>query len=524
MLGHSVHPSLMYPDMASSNIVDAIAVVEAPSLPLLSSDLWAEILQCLPHAKYIGAATQACRALRDAYQEHTATIMSAIFALPRVQPYCESIGSPAGGSGRYQSAMEIRNGWQLGKASQGIVSFTSYVRCLKVDWESSCGAPMLFVGLFDGTVWSRYLEPTDEDGGPPRQLGAGCHADGQVLCIDVSGATVLSGSGEPSYNDEACAGATLRVVSLQRFPFQVTHELGADDGGHTDSINDILITDGPVFEGQAADEMRCAAVTAASDGMLIVWDVAAGRVMRRCSHGAAVTALARVDDEFILSCGVDGQVREWRWRTGSQVRELFLAPNLHKMKGEIIPLSSMSFHAPTCTLALGNRAGQLSVWRVSPRNVRPEASIRCYPLTAWNYVGAAGREFDPSFFHTPGAKPGAEHEVATIQHDGDKIVCAARSGIFRVLWLGELPDEGMPFGVYTDGRAVQPISLIPFSMLLGASLPQAAEVPAATVSPGIHTAVPVRRYVSTVAYRGHALVADGFDNQVLVLNLGYDDE
>jgi len=55
----------------------------------------------------------------------------------------------------------------------------------------------------------------------------------------------------------------------------------------------------------------------------------------------------------------------------------------------------------------------------------------------------------------------------------------------------------MPFGIYTDGRAVQPISLIPFSVLLGTSQPQAAEVPRATLSPGIHTTV--RRYASTVA-------------------------
>jgi len=60
------------------------------------------------------------------------------------------------------------------------------------------------------------------------------------------------------------------------------------------------------------------------------------------------------------------------------------------MRHETIPLSSMGVHAPTSTLALGNRAAQLSAWRVSPRNVRPEASIRCYPLTGWSYVGGAG--------------------------------------------------------------------------------------------------------------------------------------
>eukprot|EP00966_Prymnesium_polylepis_P252068 5827411-Prymnesium_polylepis.1 len=215
------------------------------------------------------------------------------------------------------------------------------------------------------------------------------------------------------------------------------HELGANDGGHADSINDILVTDGPTFEGRG-DDMRCTAVTAASDGMLIVWDVGAGKALRRCSHGAAVTAMARVDEEFILSCGVDGQVREWRWRTGSQMRELFLSPSG-------VPLSSMSFHVPTNTLALGNRAGELCVWRVNPRNDNPDVNINCYPLTEWSFAGR-----DP-----PAHAAGPANEVAAIQHDGDKIVFALRSGIARVVWLGDMPDEGMPFGIYTSGRSVR---------------------------------------------------------------------
>ena len=83
-----------------------------------------------------------------------------------------------------------------------------------------------------------------------------------------------------------------------------------------------------------------------------MWDVAAGKALRRCSHGAAVTAMAKVDDDdTVLSCGVDGQVREWRWRTGVLLRELFLNPSVHALTGLPIPLSCMSFHAPTRTLA-----------------------------------------------------------------------------------------------------------------------------------------------------------------------------
>uniref|UniRef100_A0A7S4MF47 Uncharacterized protein n=1 Tax=Prymnesium polylepis TaxID=72548 RepID=A0A7S4MF47_9EUKA len=180
------------------------------------------------------------------------------------------------------------------------------------------------------------------------------------------------------------------------------------------------------------------------------------------------------------------------------MRELLLSPSIHAPTGQPIPLTAMSFHAATCTLALGNRTGELSVWRVNPRNHNPDENISCYPLTPWSYIGP----------ERPRGAPSPEHEVATVQHDGDKFVFAARSGVFRVIWLGELPDEGMPFGVYTSGQSVRRTS--PF------------DAPAATLSMGI--GCNVRLYVSTVEFRGHTLVADGFDNQVLVLHFGFGSE
>ena len=184
---------------------------------------------------------------------------------------------------------------------------------MKVDWESS----MVFVGLYDGTVWCRDLHPYDEE--VVRRVGSGGHASGEVLCIDVAGAVVLSGSGQPTYYQQEDPHATLRIVSIEMPPFRVMHELGASDGGHTDSINAILIVDGPTFEG---DNMCCTAVTASSDGSLIVWDVAAGKALFTCGWhgGSAVTAMARVDDESILSCSVNGMMRCMRPHLGSIVK------------------------------------------------------------------------------------------------------------------------------------------------------------------------------------------------------------
>ena len=142
-----------------------------------------------------------------------------------------------------------------------------------------------------------------------------------------------------------------------------------------------------------------------------------------------------------------------------------------------------------------------------------------YTLTQRSPDRSSPSQLRPCLPSRGGRAPSAEHEVATIQHDGDKIVFAARSGILRVVWLGELPDEGMPFGVYNDGRPVQSTSLKPFmSPPPGNASSQQESVPTANLSPGIGT--DVRLYVSTVVFRGDALVTDGFDNQVLNLRFG----
>ena len=96
------------------------AVAEAPALlSQLSFELCAEILLRLPRAKDIGVATQACRTLRDAYHEHEGAVLSAILALPRVQPYCapdllwphnlaHPWAPPPSDIRRYQHAMDTR--------------------------------------------------------------------------------------------------------------------------------------------------------------------------------------------------------------------------------------------------------------------------------------------------------------------------------------------------------------------------------------------------------------------------------
>ena len=458
--------------------------------PRLLSELWAEVLRRLPRAHDVCAARAAAKFLRDAYNEHEATILAAVLALPRVQPYCEgnrfSAMGQAGGTELYQEGMAFRGAWRKGYSSQQRLTFPSYVRCVKVNWEAYTDwtAGGIAVGLFDGTVW--LSDNITGNGGPNRRAGPGGHADGQVLAIDWVGSLVLSGSGEPSYHERSTTSVgyhpTLRVVSLQRSPFEVVHELGPANGGHTDSINDILIVD-EHFDGES---LRCTAVTASTDGQLIVWDAVAGRPLRRCVHGRAVTAMARVDGEILLSAGRDGQVREWRWRSGACLRELLLSPSM-------VPFSAMSYHAATSSFALGNTHGEMCVFRRNPRNDDREPA--CYPLTSW--VSLRGSHMS------------SHNEVASIQHDGDKVVFSTRAGTLRVAWLGSMPDEGMPIGMYRTGELVR--STAPFE-----------EPSPASFTPGF--GLNVRMYVSSATFRGSILVADGFDNQVLVTLFGDESE
>ena len=106
-----------------------------------------------------------------------------------------------------------------------------------------------------------------------------------------------------------------------------------------------------------------------------------------------------------------------------------------------------------------------------------------------------------------------------------------------------LPDEQQPFGLYTSGKSVRRIyskleaeasrilgraaelankSDSPEYALDAAAIARmrAVGLPQAELENGLRA--DVRMYVSSVEIRGNMLVADGFDNQVVVLRMGED--
>ena len=86
-------------------------------------------------------------------------------------------------------------------------------------------------------------------------------------------------------------------------------------------------------------------------------------------------------------------------------------------------------------------------------------------------------------------------------------IAAGRLGRLRVVGFGSLPDENCPFGIYTDGRNAR-----------YQATARAGDPPVTTLEELIGNIC--RLYVSSVAFAGPTLVADGFDNVVFVLSMG----
>ena len=134
---------------------------------VLSSELWGEVLTKLPSRVDLGAALCTCTALRDAYDANRSAVWEALLSSPRIQPYVGDSGLQ--GKQLYINATWLRDEWRSSSSSQRFIAFPSFVRCVKVDWESDS----LAVGLHDGAVrtcslWGHHNIPA----------GEGSHASG----------------------------------------------------------------------------------------------------------------------------------------------------------------------------------------------------------------------------------------------------------------------------------------------------------------------------------------------------------
>ena len=521
----------------STNTEDATPTPPPPSptpFESFASELWAEVLKKLLTPSDVCSARATCVVWRTACHDHEDAIWDAVCKSPRLAPYI--LGGFSGrlppprdlcGKDRCKAAISNRRCWASRRTLLQRIVFPSYVRCVKVDWKSNLFA----AGLYDGRVFIVSLHDDEaRDHANLRPAGDGHHVD-EVLALDIAGSFLLSTSGQPSYYDQPATTSTLRIISVESSPFEDLCELGARHGGHTDSINAVKVV---AYASDGANH-SCTAVTASSDSTLIVWDICAQKAIRTMRASAALRALETVSDTStsdaasaaattLLSCSLDGRVTEWDWQRGLKLRTI--------LEG-LPPLSAMSFHASSSTIALGDQCGAISLYRLNPYRVRvgsassaagsASSSASARPPSG-SGVDLAHEDQQLMAYILAGpygnrpVAPRAKLEVATVKHDADKLVYAARTGQLRVIRFDELPDEGCPFGIYTDGRSVRKDDLAA-SALDGAWRRQAGLRKIEQLK-----ACDCRMYVSSVDYQGGVLIADGFDNVVVVMTMQDDED
>lgn len=172
-----------------------------------------------------------------------------LLRLPTVQPYQVADSQPSFTA--FRECLTLSRAWRDPVALQStFVAFRAYVRCVRVDFE----AKLLLVGLHNGELHAAHWEERAASGpagtscsNEPRIVFSqpaqafGMHTAGQVLAVDVCTAAglVVSGSGEPQYNQQPCPAASVKIWSLDTR--SILHTLG----DHQDSVNSILLFGAP---------------------------------------------------------------------------------------------------------------------------------------------------------------------------------------------------------------------------------------------------------------------------------------
>ena len=487
--------------MATSQLSDVLALDELCLeilLKLVAVDLdragqpYANVSPASLH-RGVSRAARVCRALRDAAKRHEATLTRSLLGLPAVQPYRAPDSQPS--AAVLRECLVLSRAWNDPGALQSkqstFVEFEAYVRCVRVDFE----ARLLLVGLHDGQLhaarWQEGAAPgaaATRHGGAPNEprivfsqpaQAFGRHSAGQVLAVDVSvsAGLVVSGSGEPQYNQQPCPAASVQIWSLDAR--SSLHTLS----DHQDSVNAVLLLSAPTAATEPPLEQRAGlhAISASSDRTVIVWEARTGKKARTLvGHRHAVTALCRQPgaDGMVFSCSHDSTVRQWDWLSGTCVA-IFThhglmsfhddEPMRVRMTETLLPrFSALSFHGPTCSIAAGDLHGQVLLWQL-----KEDAG------------GATAATGPPSVIGVQEDEEAEFLEVASVQHDGDKCVYVKRSGKLIVAMRTRSMDSNTELLQYSTRWQ--------FNRL--------------------------RMYISSVTFDHRMLVCDGFDNRVAVLDM-----
>mmetsp|Transcript_19022 Transcript_19022/g.43193 ORF Transcript_19022/g.43193 Transcript_19022/m.43193 type:complete len:409 (+) Transcript_19022:56-1282(+) len=301
---------------------------------------------------------------------------------PQVGPYYQpEFGLP--GPDAFRRSVQLAKAWHAGKARHDYINFTDMVRATAVDFKNKS----IMVGSNAGYVmlatWGMpRIAPTREfrDAHDYPVLGLDFSLDADV-CV--------SSSGEPAYKRMKAVSPSIKVHTISTRMCE--HTLW----GHDDSINDVKLV----------DSMAKIAISASTDRTIKTWNLQTGVLVRTLTgHTDAVTCLCMVDGgKHVLSASRDGTVRKWEWATGKCLGTPW--------RGDVA-ISAMHFCASTGTLALGDVSGAVRLLRPDHR--------------------AAGNSMVCT---SEAVHVAAMSEVASLQHDADKIVSVALDGSLKVFCL-----------------------------------------------------------------------------------------
>jgi len=548
-------------------------------------DLPAELLECvLSHlsARSLLRASAACAAL-NSVRGASGTAWNRLLAHPLVAPYNTSPRAPPeeclrarkamcgvpwpledeDGEASFRRATRRRARWLDGsmssvRSNKMLLSFDRFVRSVAVDFDSLTIA----VGLSSGQVACARVNDRPGFRAPFGRAPAICSLQGErheeqvvAVALHAPSGLIVSGCGTPGYPVSYTPGpyrATIKVwrattpgagiaAAAQSMEGELVHTLE----GHTEAVRQLILLDG---DGDAPPTY---AASGDANGVVIIWDVRAGRQLRtlvdpevagrRPAVGSVryfpwdVVGLVQlpeslrphsgdgggapgVQGRLLLSADRTVTLRVFDWHTGQLLRIL------DGFTQTIVfdTLSSIALHAPTGVLALGQSNGWVALVALLPNRREP-------PF--WAALGSTDNDQIGDEVVPP--QRGDDRSVVCMQLDEDKLVTVGRGGKLLVSALRRTSAE------FSEGRRLHQLKALlaqrahdehcfglapadPTDLMSCArdlatgKVPKLDGPPLNPLGVDFRWQSPVRFYVSSVCYRGGVIVHDGLDDSIMV--------
>lgn len=470
------------------------------------------------------AACALCNSLYAAGSGTWTALLSHPLIAPYHAPHRDGTGVEA-----YRGAVARRNRWFDGSIPSGpffdsetlTFTFERFVRAVAIDLTDerdgviaigqSTGA-VAAAGLVEVTSTRRKRTAVQRyNDGETRVFVEGLDGEAheeQTLAIAVHAGSrlIVSGCGRPAYPVAYAPFAYTATVKVWQLDENEHTEkwMGGRTGtlvhtcdGHSDAIRCVQLLD----MGSGTPSY---AASGSADKTVCVWHVREGKLLHSLAghHAPVLAVFALSDSRRLLSVDESAVVREWDWRTGEPLRTL----STRKYPSSGV-LTAVSFHEPSCTLAMGGGGPNVDLHLVALALER----------TAPPYTQLLSREL----FEEGGGQRSA---FASIQHDDDKLVSVSRDGWLTTLALRQKEEPAGPFAMPWNklGLAVARRWARGDTHTFDAGAPSDLGAARTRRREGIvgcklFDERRVRYYVSSVRYVGGVLVHDGLDDAIQLM-------